>query len=267
MEITAKLFFVFFLALLPSLFWLRVFLKEDYREPEPKKLIATFFALGIVAALASLVVEMFISNIFLGGIIIAIYEYNFDEIWTGSNILKVVFVSLFLPPIVEEFFKCRMVKKFGMKSLHFNQIIDGMIYAIAVALGFAFLENYIYFMAYIQKGADALAGVFIVRFLASTLLHALATGTFGYYIAKAKFSPPQLAQNGFLSSKQKYILKGFVLAVVIHFVFNFLLIFGFAQYSILISLFIGLSFFEKMRSSESQSFWYSEKKGEDIINQ
>ncbi|MDF1498497.1 MAG: PrsW family intramembrane metalloprotease [Patescibacteria group bacterium] len=264
MEITVKLFFVLFIALLPSLFWLRVFLKEDYREPEPKKLIATFLTLGIVAALASLVVEIIISDIFLGDIVIRIDEYSFDEIWTGGNILKIVFVNFFVPPIVEEFFKCSMVKKVGMKSLHFNQIIDGMIYAIAVALGFAFMENFVYFMEYIQEGADALAGVFIIRFLASTLLHALATGTFGYYIAKSKFLPPQLAKNGFLSSKQKYILKGFVLAVVIHFVFNFLLIFGFAQYSILILLFIGLSFFEKMRSSESQSYWYSEKKGEDL---
>jgi protease PrsW len=264
MDTIIKLLFVVLLALLPSLFWFKVFLKEDYRESEPKKLLAIFFILGIVAGLASLGVEIFISYVFFGDIVLGKEEYNLDEIWLRGNFLKILLVSIFAPPIVEEFFKCGAVKRAGMKSKHFNQIIDGMIYAIAVALGFAFMENFIYFMKFFQEGADVLAGGFILRFLASTLLHTLATGTFGYYIAKAKFSAPQSSEKGFLSSKQKYLITGFILAVVIHLVFNFLIIFGFAQYSILVSIFVGLTFFEKMQSNEAQSFWYSEKKDEEI---
>lgn len=265
METIVKLLFVVLLALLPSLFWLRVFLKEDYREPEPKKLLAVFFILGIAAGLASLGAETFISYIFFGDLALGKEEYDLSEVWLRSNFLKIFFVSIFVPPITEEFFKCAAVKKAGMQSKHFNQIIDGMIYAIAAALGFAFMENYIYFMEFLQKGADVLAGGFILRFLASTLLHTLATGTFGYYMAKAKFSAPRPNENSFLNSKRKYLITGFILAVAIHLIFNFLLIFGFAQYSILISIFLGLTFFEKMRSPEAQSFWYPAKKDEEII--
>ncbi len=265
MDTIAKLLFVVLLALLPSLFWFRVFLKEDYREPEPKKLLVVFFILGIAAGLASLGVEIMISYLFFGDIAPGKKEYDLDEIWIRSNFLKIFFVSIFVPPITEEFFKCFVVKKAGMRSEHFNQIIDGMIYAIAVALGFAFMENFIYFMRFFQEGADMLVGGFILRFLASTLLHTLATGTFGYYMAKAKFLTAQSPENGFLNSRRKYLIKGFILAVAIHAIFNFLLIFGFAQYSILISIFLGLTFFEKMRSNEAQSFWYPAKKNEEIM--
>jgi protease PrsW len=93
-----------------------------------------------------------------------------------------------------------------VKRQEFDEPIDGLIYATAAALGFATLENVLYLL---NHGASLI----FVRGSISTLGHILFAGTWGYAMSLKRFS------GG------RYLLRrGWLLAALLHTIFNFLLL-------------------------------------------
>ena len=94
-----------------------------------------------------------------------------------------------------------------------DEPIDMVIYMIVVALGFAALENALFIFNPLVVGDylnSALTGGF--RFLGSTLLHVLASGTVGIFMAL-----------GYYQTKIKQLLItniGLFVAIVLHYLFN-----------------------------------------------
>jgi RsiW-degrading membrane proteinase PrsW (M82 family) len=83
-------------------------------------------------------------------------------------------------PLVEEFFKGLAV--FGMFFFlrrQFDGVVDGVIYATFSALGFAAIENIIYYSNAAREGGDALIGTVVVRGLLGPWGHPLYTSMTG----------------------------------------------------------------------------------------
>ncbi|HDH31467.1 MAG TPA: PrsW family intramembrane metalloprotease [Candidatus Wolfebacteria bacterium] len=182
-------FLIIVLGLLPGFAWLIFFLKEDI-HPEPKKMIAKVFFVGAV-----------FTFIALG------FEAIFQDLTRSLNIKDTNFFSFFGLSAIEEVFKFLAAYLVVRKSRFFDEPVDAMIYMIVAALGFATIENLaVMFNVVSGGGGFGVINIMILRFVGATLLHALAAGIVGFYWAHKK------------------VLKGLVIATILHTIFNCLIL-------------------------------------------
>ncbi|MFA6572415.1 MAG: PrsW family glutamic-type intramembrane protease, partial [Bacteroidota bacterium] len=133
--------------------------------------------------------------------------------------LKAFVVAAF----VEEGLKLFIVKKFAYNDVHFDEVMDGIVYAVVASLGFACFENVLYVV-----GSGWM--VALLRAFTAVPLHAIAAGIMGYYIGKAKFAESQ-------SEEKSLITKGFIYAVIFHGIYDFI-IFNIPQFGDLSGLLV-----------------------------
>src|SRR3989339_1046418 len=119
---------VLILAVLPSLIWLFFYLKEDL-HPEPKYWLFTIFVLGV--ALAPLVIFLEMAG----------------NLWGNGALIFII------APLVEETAKYGVVHLALNKNPVLDEPVDGMIYVIAAALGFAAIENALAIFSFVPFGA------------------------------------------------------------------------------------------------------------------
>lgn len=181
---------------LPAILWLWFWLyQEDRDEPEPIGLIVLTFMLGGIMVFMAMWMERFSMNFIQGNTAQII-------VWAGiEEVLKLLGVSFII-------FGNNIVRK----------PIDFPMYFIATALGFAAFENVLYLikpMGISGSIVGALTGN--LRFLGSTLLHAIASSMIGsalglsFYIKRNRFS---------------YFMIGLVCAITLHSIFNFFIMKG-----------------------------------------
>lgn len=181
------------LGLVPSVVWLLFFLREDDRHPEPKRLIFYVFFAGALSTFVALAFQLL---------------FNKFAIWFGIETYSPL--SLIFLAGIEELMKFGAVYFIVSKRKEFDEPLDAMIYMITAALGFAAVEN----IASIFQSGNGVE-VAALRFVGATLLHSLSSGLIGYYWGKAlvlKINPKNL------------IIKGTILAIILHVVFNYLII-------------------------------------------
>jgi len=176
-------------ALIPAFFWVWFWLREDKLKPEPFFLIAITFIAGMAVVPMALPLQK-----------LAI------DIYAGDNVM-LVWV------IVEELLKYAVALAIVFWNKEVDEPIDMVIYMIVIALGFAALENALFIFNPLMMGDylnSALTGGF--RFLGATLLHVLASGTVGVFLALAYYKSKltQLLYGTF----------GLFIAIVLHYLFN-----------------------------------------------
>ncbi|MEK7461874.1 MAG: PrsW family glutamic-type intramembrane protease [Patescibacteria group bacterium] len=181
--------------ILPALIWLAFWLREDYKNPEPKKLILETFILGMCAVIIVLMLQKWVDIIFPGMTLIAII------LWV----------------IIEEIFKFIAAFWGGLRSTEDNEPIDPIIYMITAALGFVALENTLFIIGPLI-GKDIVTSVVTgnLRFIGASLLHVVSSGIIGVSLA---FS--------FLKTKKQQIIFGIlalILAIIFHSGFNLAII-------------------------------------------
>jgi RsiW-degrading membrane proteinase PrsW (M82 family) len=152
--------FVLMLAIAPGLFWLWFFARKDVYQPEPKRLLALTFILGMVSTIPAAIVE----SIFLD---------DLDLTEGTANFTSIAAAMLFVVGPVEELAKFAAVRIGAYRTRYFDEPIDGLVYSAAAALGFASLENLVYMLEF---GA----AVILVRAPLSTLGHVVFSGAWGY---------------------------------------------------------------------------------------
>lgn len=188
-------FLLFLLSVFPVIALLLYFEKQDKGRKEPLRLKWKVFKWGIYA------------TVFAG-----VIEINIDWGFSYLNMPPMVYAFLsafFMAALVEESLKLWVVKKEIFKDEHFDEIMDGISYAILASLGFAMLENVLYVIA------EGFA-VGIIRALLSVPGHAMFSGVMGYYIGKAKVSDTPWGARALL-------WKGLGFAILYHGSFNFIL--------------------------------------------
>jgi RsiW-degrading membrane proteinase PrsW (M82 family) len=98
----------------------------------------------------------------------------------GSSVSSVFLYSFIGIALVEEGFKYWVLKRITWKSVYFNERFDGIVYGVAVSLGFAAFENILYVM-----GGGMSIG--ILRAFAAVPMHAVLGVLMGVAYGKAKF--------------------------------------------------------------------------------
>jgi RsiW-degrading membrane proteinase PrsW (M82 family) len=189
---------ILFFALAPSLVWMLYFLRKDV-HPEDNSQVVKVFVYGALAAFPAAVIQLGASS-FLS------FLSNPD-----LKILLALFAGVALS---EEGLKYLVVRDKISRSSHLDEPIDLPLYLIISALGFAAAEN---FLVLLKPGIFAfsvarVATLSFFRFVSATFLHALSSGTLGIFWAAGCF------QTKF---RNRLWLTGFLLAVVLHWFYNF----------------------------------------------
>jgi protease PrsW len=165
--------------------------------------------LGILSIIPAIIIELIAEAIVKSYAWLPIYYY----------FLKAFVVAAF----VEEGLKLIIVKKFAYNDVHFDEVMDGIVYTVVASLGFACFENVLYVM-----GSGWV--VALLRAFTAVPLHAIAAGIMGYYIGKAKFADSKAQENAL-------IMKGFIYAVIFHGIYDFI-IFNIPQFGDLSGLLV-----------------------------
>lgn len=178
----------------PALAWLWFWLKEDSRSPEPRRLIALAFIGGMLTVVLVIPIQKFAAG-FLAT------QTAIFAAWS----------------IIEEFAKYAVAWILVLHRRENDEPVDSVIYMVALALGFAGLENALFLLS--PLAGETLAQTVMTgnfRFIGSTLLHVFSSAVIGIALAFSFY------KSGFM--KQWYAACGVILASVLHILFNFLIL-------------------------------------------
>lgn len=180
----------FVAGLIPAIFWVWFWLREDSYKPEPYFLIAITFIAGMAVVPLALPLQRWAV-----------------ELYPDTNVM-------FLWVVIEEVLKYGVALAIVFWNREVDEPIDMVIYLIVIALGFAALENALFVFNPLLMGdylSSAVTGGF--RFLGATLLHVLCSATIGMFLAFTYYKSwgVQLFAGTI----------GLSLAVVLHALFNF----------------------------------------------
>ncbi len=186
------------LAILPSFIWLVYFLEKD-NEPEPKIRLLSVFLLGcLFAGLAANIQAP------LRGFIYS------SEVTRVSLFWDYLFAVAFLEELAKLIAVLVGVFMLGVRDL--DEPIDFIIYMVTAGLGFAALENYIYFS---RASSEIITELAFLRFGITTLFHALVAGITGYFLALA-----------IRKIRLSYLLFGLLLSTLVHAAYNLIISLG-----------------------------------------
>lgn len=185
------------LALAPVIFLFTLVYLWDRHEREPiPRLILTFF-FGILTAIPAIFGEIYLEQL--------------TGFHTGPALVPTLLYALIVVAFVEEFVKYFVVRVYSYPSKQFNEPYDGIMYAVAVSLGFAAIENVGY--VFMDGGGIEVAWA---RMFTAVPMHAMCGVIMGYYVGHAKFKS---TPSGAFWDR----MKGLFAAVTIHGLYDFFL--------------------------------------------
>jgi len=182
------------LAIAPGIFWLWYFLAKDRLRPEPRDLVVRVFLLGVGAAVIAGALE-----------------------WTAFRLAGIrlenpgpahVLAAAAIVGLIEEGTKFVAVYTGIYRHKAFDEVVDGIVYAVAVSLGFATTEN----VLYVLRGG---AAVGIARALLAVPGHAFTGALMGFNMGMAKFAGTR---------ERAWLLSGLALAALAHTVYDALVL-------------------------------------------
>ena len=151
---------------------------------------------------------------FVGGmlavpLVIGIYTLlHYMGIGKYENLYVVAYVWAAL---VEESVKFVLLYLLLWRSVCLRNRYDGVVYAVFISLGFAFLEN----VVYLFQNSDALLTTAYNRAMWATPAHFLFGIVMGYYFSLAKFRPLH---------RYYFMLLAWVLPIFVHGTYNLILL-------------------------------------------
>jgi RsiW-degrading membrane proteinase PrsW (M82 family) len=155
-------------AIAPGAALLAYFYWKDRYDAEPLSMVIKLFLTGMLIVLPAMIVQRGMT-LWLG-----------DSPWTFSFLISAG---------VEEILKFFVLYHIIFNHTEFDEPYDGIVYATAVSLGFATLENVLY--AFLQTTTF---GTLMLRALLPVSGHALFGVIMGYSLGRAKFSQGRKAK-------------------------------------------------------------------------
>jgi RsiW-degrading membrane proteinase PrsW (M82 family) len=175
-------------AVAPAIALLSFFYLKDKYETEPLSLVVKVYIFGVLLVFPVMVIQ-----------------FGFQEEMSIPLFADAFFVS----GALEEFLKWFLVFYGAYLHEEFNEPYDGIVYATALSLGFASLENIFYLYTFGIEEA-------LIRALLPVSGHALFGVIMGFYLGKGKFSSGR--------KKKIYLSLSLILPIFLHGTFNFLLL-------------------------------------------
>lgn len=218
----------FLLSLLPAGLFLWLWYLRRHDRPVPAKAVCFGFLAGIGIVLPAFAIESRARA--LWDLISPGTSYNFDgallPLQQPLDIILPAIGTFLIVALVEEGLRFLVLYVWYRRSRAVDQIFDGLVIGLAAGLGFATLENTIYFLHLIQQGNfDTLIFVFFLRFIISTIAHISFGGIMGALIAKGIFS---------VYRPRHYLLQAFFLPWVVHGLFDLLLSINLSIYAVIL---------------------------------
>ncbi len=178
----------------PALAWLWFWLKEDSVHPEPRRLIGLAFVAGMLTVVIVIPIQKFVAG-FL------VTQTAVFAAWST----------------IEEFAKYIIAWLTVLHRRENDEPVDAVIYMVAVALGFAGLENALFLLS--PLSGDTVAEAIMtgnLRFIGATLLHVFSSAVVGIALAYSFYKPTIV--------REWYAAIGVILASLLHVAFNFLIL-------------------------------------------
>lgn len=188
----------------PGLFWLWWIYRQDRYEPEPLKDVRQMFIHGMWLPIPILFLSFCMTSALTYGIL------HVEALSQHQGLLLPLVSPVFTAPVIEELCKFWALLRFGSSRPALNEPVDGVVYAAAVALGFASVENVLYLMS----NHEQLSYVFTLRMMLSVPAHALFASFYGYSVGLAKMDPQW--------PSGKMLFRSVLMAVGCHSLFNLL---------------------------------------------
>lgn len=219
------IFFALFGGIIPSLFWLFFWLREDSKRPEPRGLLALTFLFGMIAVP---------------------FVVPFQRWWIELGFTSGTIPTVIVWASIEEIFKFIAAYIAALRKRDMNEPVDALIYMMTAALGFAALENAIFIFHPIAVGNVA-EGLITgnVRFIGASLLHTISSATIGIAMALSFYKSKTV--------KAIDVFWGILVAIALHTAFNLFIMrehggttfatFGFVWIAIVVLML----FFEKVK--------------------
>ena len=185
----------------PSILILLYFFLSD-KFKEPKGTVFLVFFLGILICLPAGILNSFI------------YE-NFNN---NTETVERLLGSFLGPAWTEELLKLFILYAIVLKRKEFNEPMDGIVYGVAVSLGFATYENYdyVYRLALEWKEYDITPqDVAIWRSYSAVPMHGLNGCLMGFYLGKYVFT-----------GDKKFLSYSFFVPFLMHGIYNYYVEFG-----------------------------------------
>ena len=180
------------ITIVPSILILLYFFLSD-KFKEPKGSIALVFFLGICICLPAGYINFFMEN-------------NFKDIFSERLLF-----SFLGPAWCEELLKFIILYYVVLKRSEFNEPMDGIVYGVAVSLGFATLENYEYVFIYAEKWEIEPYTMAILRSYSAVPMHGLLGCVMGFYFGMYSFT-----------ANKKYLILCLLIPFIIHGLYNFI---------------------------------------------
>ncbi len=171
-------YFVLLAAVLPVIIWLVYIYKKDSLTPEPVGQLIKAFLYGVASVFVSFAISTPLGKLGL---------YPAETV-TITDAIRDAFFAAAVP---EEIAKFAMLWLVLRNNKHFDEKIDGIVYAVCISLGFAALENIFYLFGNYAEWVS----VGISRALFSIPGHMCFGILMGYYYSLVKFSPQPSTKN------------------------------------------------------------------------
>ena len=218
----------FLLSLLPAGFfiWLLYLRRQD--RSVKASMVTTAFALGLLLVVPAFALEDWSEQLwrYLSPETAHYFAGAILPLQGLSNILWPAIGTFLVVATVEEGLRYIVLRVWIQKSKRIDQVFDGALLGLAIGLGFATLENTIYFLNLFQSGSyDTLVFVFFLRFLISTLAHVSFSGLMGALVARGVFDVYRGA---------RYFWPAFLIPWFVHGLYDLLLGINFSLYAVLV---------------------------------
>ncbi len=182
--------------ILPAIFWLWFWLKQDKLNPEPKILLAFVFITGMIGVFFVIPMQQYVQTFLEEGV-----------------------ATLSAWSFIEEFVKFLAFFIIIWSSRFLDEPIDCAMYLITAALGFAAAENALFLVDPIENG-NVLEGIITgnLRFLGAAVLHAEGSALIGITLGLTFY------RNLFI--RIIAVILGLISATALHTLFNFFIMNG-----------------------------------------
>jgi len=185
--------------IVPVIFWAAYHYHKDRHLPEPPGNLLLCFVLGLLAALISKGLYMALEPMGL----------RLDAVHLAqTNGLALFAYSLLAIGPIEELAKMLPFLLVVLRLPHFDEPLDGLVYASFIALGYAAVENYHYLD--FLSGTEAAA-----RGFAGPVIHILFASIWAHWITRAHLAGRPILKDA---------LAGLALAAGLHGIYDYLVL-------------------------------------------
>ena len=188
---------IFLLAVAPAIILITYIYLVDIKQREPIPQILKGFIYGIISAFVAIFAALFLAD-----------THFYTDTYT--NVIEAARTAFFGAALPEEAAKFFMLWLLVRKNKYFDERLDGIVYAVAISMGFATFEN----ILYLFDNYDQWLTVGITRAILSVPGHYAFAVLMGYYYSKVHFG---------ISNAPKDKLMILLAPILVHTIFDWIL--------------------------------------------